>query len=136
MDGAPRQDGQGTDLPFTFETDAARKLLVVTKWGYWDMATFAAFAETFRMTLRRMQRAGGCRYCLVDASRYAVQSRAISEALQALVESFPPDCPQRMAGVSGSQLGRLQARHHGETPDRQVFSSRADAEAWLFSDQD
>lgn len=120
--------------PFTFEIDTRRSLLVVTKWGYWDMPTFLTFAEGFRAALRRMKARGGCRYCLVDASNFAVQSADIGRALQELVESFDPACPARMAGVSGSKLGELQARHTGHAPNRRVFSSRTAAEDWLFSD--
>ena len=121
--------------PFEFTIDARRKLLTVIKRGYWDMATFKTFADEFRMTLRRMSLAGGCRYCLVDASEYAVQAAEITNALQALVTSFPADCPERMAGVTGSKLSELQARHSGEAPNRQVFSNKPAAEAWLFSDK-
>ena len=121
--------------PFEFTIDGKKRMLTVTKRGYWDMATFKAFADEFRLTLRRMAVAGGCRYCLVDASEYAVQGAEVTQALKALVTSFPADCPERMAGVTGSKLSELQARHSGEAPNRQVFSDRQRAEAWLFSDQ-
>lgn len=120
--------------PFSFTIDHARKGLIVTKSGYWDMPVFNAFAGTFRDMLRRMKLSGGCDYCLIDASAFMVQSTTVSTALLALVESFDPACPRRMAGISGSQLGKLQARVGGERPARRVFSSRADAEAWLFAD--
>lgn len=120
-------------VPFRFEVDGARRLLTVTKHGYWTMATCAAFAETFRTELRRMKAQGGCHYCLVDASDFAVQSAEVAQALLALADSFPADCPGRMAGITGSKLSELQARHGGEAPDRRVFPTRAAAEAWLFS---
>ncbi len=119
--------------PFHFEADGARRLLTVTKQGYWTMETFMAFADAFHMELRRMKAQGGCRYCLVDATHFAVQSAEVAGALQALVDSFPEDCPARMAGISGSKLSELQARHRGEAPGRRVFPTREAAEAWLFS---
>lgn len=118
---------------FHFELCAERRLLIVSKSGYWDMTTFDRFARAFRDALRRMRADQGCDYCLVDASNFAVQPVAIASALQTLVESFHPSCPRRMAGVTGSQLSRLQARHAGDHPRRRVFSTRAEAEAWLFA---
>ncbi|MBO9574220.1 MAG: hypothetical protein J7494_00645 [Sphingobium sp.] len=120
--------------PFEFEIDAGRKLLIVTKRGYWDTATFQAYADEFRLTLRRMKLQGGCRYCLVDASEFAVQDSEITRAHGQLASSFTAGCPERMAGITGSKLSELQARHTGETPNRRVFSNRTAAEAWLFAE--
>lgn len=120
--------------PFAFAIDTQRHLLTITKRGYWSMATFEAFAQAFEAHLRQMRAAGGCRYCLVDASAYAVQSADVTRALLALVSSFPPDCPARMAGITGSKLSELQARHAAATSSRQVFANRAAAEAWLFAE--
>ncbi len=83
--------------PFEFIRDLRPGLLAVTVRGYWDMATCAAYADAFRLQLRRMKARGGCRHCLVDASDFAVQSADIGKALQALVDGFAPDCPERMA---------------------------------------
>jgi len=123
-----------TPAPFEFDIDLGRRLLCVTKRGFWDMATLHAFADGFRLALRRMKLEGGCRYCLVDASAFAVQSAEIMQGLQDLVESFPPDCPARMAGVSGSKLSALQACHGGSPVHRRIFMTRREAEAWLFAD--
>lgn len=118
---------------FDLKTDARRSLVAVTLSGYWDMTTFAAYADAIRLELRRMKARGGCRHCLVDATEFAVQSADITKALQALTDSFAPDCPERIAGISGSKLGELQARHAGGSSTRQVFSTREAAEAWLFA---
>jgi hypothetical protein len=88
------------------------------------------------MELRKMKAREVCRYCLMDATEFAVQSADITKALQALADSFPPDCPERMAGISGSKLSELQARHAGGSSKRRVFATREAAEAWLFSDAD
>lgn len=118
---------------FDLKTDARRSLISVTLSGYWDMATFTAYAEAIRMELRRMKAGDGCRHCLVDATEFAVQSAEITKALKALTDSFAPDCPERIAGISGSKLGELQARHAGGSSTRRVFPTREAAEAWLFS---
>lgn len=120
--------------PFVFELEPARHLLRVTKRGFWDMATLAAFTDAFRAALRRMKLEGGCRYCLVDASAFAVQSADVMQGLQALVDSFAPDCPARMAGITGSKLGALQACHGLPHAHRRIFMTRQEAEAWLFAD--
>jgi hypothetical protein len=120
---------------FDLVVDRSRDLLIVTKRGYWDIALTERFADAFRGALRRMRVGGGCRYCLVDATDFAIQSNEVSLALQALVESFDPQCPGRMAGVVSSSLSKLQASRHGATGTRQVFAARAQAEAWLFSDR-
>lgn len=130
--GAPSLPGNAP-ATFQFEIRAARKLLLVTKSGYWDMATFDRFAAAFRDHLRRMRADRGCDHCLIDASAFAVQSSEITAALQMLVESFDPACPRRMAGIISSQLSKLQARRSGDNLRRQVFSTRAEAEAWLFA---
>jgi len=121
--------------PFEFKADTGRSLLSVTVRGYWDMATFTAYADSFRMELRQMKARGGCRRCLMDATEFAVQSAEVTRALQALADSFAPDCPALMAGVSGSKLSELQARHAGESGTRRVFATREAAEAWLFAEQ-
>jgi hypothetical protein len=120
--------------PFELKTEARRNLIAVTLHGYWDMATLAAYAEAIRMELRRMKLKGGCRHCLVDATEFAVQSIDVTQALQALTDSFPPDCPERIAGFSGSKLSELQARRAGQSSTRRVFATREAAEAWLFSE--
>lgn len=117
---------------FNLETDARRSLIAVTLSGYWDMATFNAYADAIRIELRRMKTRGGCRHCLVDATEFAVQSAEITRALQTLTDSFAPDCPERIAGISGSKLGELQARHAGGSDTRRVFATREAAEGWLF----
>ncbi len=122
--------------PFEIRSETKRSLLVATMRGYWDMATFTIYADAFRLELRRMRTRGGCRHCLVDASAFAVQSAEITRALQDLADSCPADCPERMAGISGSKLGELQARHAGGSSKRRVFATREAAEAWLFSETD
>jgi hypothetical protein len=119
--------------PFELRTEARRSLIGVTLHGYWDMATFAAYADAIRLELRRMKLNGGCRHCLVDATEFAVQSIEVTLALQALTDGFPPDCPERIAGFAGSKLSELQARHAGESATRRVFATREAAEEWLFS---
>jgi hypothetical protein len=118
---------------FEIKPEPRRSLLSITLSGYWDKATFDAYAEAVRMALRRMKVQGGCRHCLVDATGFAVQSAEITKALQALTDSFPADCPERIAGITGSKLSELQARHAGESSSRRVFATREAAEAWLFS---
>ncbi|HEY1124494.1 MAG TPA: hypothetical protein VGE65_02585 [Sphingobium sp.] len=119
--------------PFELKTDRQRSLLAVRLRGYWDMAMFDAYADAVRMELRRMKVQGGCRHCLVDATEFAVQSAEITKALQVLTDSFAPDCPERIAGISGSKLGELQARHAGASDTRRIFPTRKAAEAWLFA---
>jgi hypothetical protein len=119
--------------PFELRTEARRSLIAVTLHGYWDMATFAAYADAIRLELRLMKLKGGCRHCLVDATEFAVQSIEVTQALQALTDGFPPDCPERIAGFAGSKLSELQARRAGESSTRRVFATREAAEAWLFS---
>lgn len=119
---------------FELRSDLEHSLIAVSLHGYWSMATFTAYAEAIRAALQRMKQQGGCRHCLVDATDFAVQSMEVTEALQALTDSFPPDCPERIAGFTGSKLSELQARRAGQSSTRRVFATRAAAEAWLFSD--
>jgi hypothetical protein len=118
--------------PFAFAIDQPRQCLHVTKRGYWDMATVERFARSFCDALQRMRMAGGCRYCLVDASGFAIQSAEVAEALQRLVDGFDPACPAKMAGISGSALGKLQASRFSARGVRQIFATRGEAEHWLF----
>ena len=118
---------------FEFKIEAQRSLIAVTLHGYWDMATFAAYAEGIRTKLHGMKVSGGCRHCLVDATDFAVQSMEVTQALQTLTDSFPPDCPERIAGFTGSKLSELQARRAGQSATRRVFATQSAAEAWLFS---
>jgi hypothetical protein len=114
--------------------DLDRHLIWITLRGFWDMATFEAFAPEFESALLRLHRHGGCRYALVDGREFAVQPLEISEAFARQLRMLAPYAARRTANVVPAQLNRMQAQRSGEKLLARFFSDIAEAEAWLFAD--
>ncbi len=120
--------------PFEVSVDLGRKLLTLRMRGFWDNATFEAFATEFSRALQQLHRAGGCEYALVDGSEFAVQSRDILGRFADVMSQNERFLAKRTASIIPTELNRMQAARVGDSLDRRDFSTRAEAEAWLFGE--
>lgn len=121
--------------PFDVSADISRNLLSITMQGFWDAATFDAFAVEFETALQVLHRAGGCELALVDGSHFAVQSKDILGRFAAIMQKNGPYLAKRTASVVPTELNRMQAKRVTESISRRDFTNREEAEAWLFADQ-
>jgi hypothetical protein len=113
--------------------DLPRRFLRLTLRGFWDRATFDAFAAEFEEALRRFQRHGGCAYALIDGREFAVQALDISERFGQLIAAMAPIAARRSASIVPASLNRLQAERAGDSIHARTFTDLAEGEAWLFS---
>ncbi|HEY1124495.1 MAG TPA: hypothetical protein VGE65_02590 [Sphingobium sp.] len=120
---------------FEVSADVSRHLLSITMRGFWDAATFDAFAIDFERALQTLHRAGGCTYAIVDGREFAVQSREILGRFENIMRANGPYLAKRTASIVPGELNRMQAKRVTESLTRRDFTTMEDAEAWLFSDQ-
>ena len=121
--------------PFEISVDSPRRLLTMRMRGFWDAATFDAFAGEFSSALKELHRMGGCEMALVDGSEFAVQSREILGRFADIMRENERYLAKRTASVIPTELNRMQAARVGESLARRDFRSRAEAEAWLFGSE-
>jgi hypothetical protein len=122
--------------PFTVETDVEGRALSIVMRGYWDQATFDAFALVFEKALIHMHRTGGLATALVDGREFAVQAKAIGEQFHDLINRNRPWLARRTASVVAAQLNKLQAERSGQGLDARYFTDMDEAQAWLFNPND
>lgn len=120
--------------PFEVSADTARHLLSIRMRGFWDMATFDAFALKFEAALHMLHRTGGCALALVDGREFAVQSKEVLAAFGAVMAKNAPYLAKRTASVVPTELNRMQAARVAETLSRRDFTTVEAAEAWLFGE--
>lgn len=118
--------------PFEVTIDMDRKLLDMTMRGFWDIATFEAFALEFTRALQALHRQGGCEMALVDGQAFAVQSKEVLERFTQVMRDNAPILARRTASVVPTELNRMQSTRVAETLAKRDFATRAEAEAWLF----
>lgn len=120
---------------FDVSADLSRSLLSMTLRGFWDKATFDAFAVEFEDALQTLQRAGGCERAIVDGREFAVQSRDILACFENIMRANGPYLAKRTASIIPTELNRMQAKRVTESLTRRDFTTVNDAEAWLFDDK-
>jgi hypothetical protein len=120
---------------FEVTTDISRRLLEITMRGFWDVATFDAFAVEFEKALQTLHRAGGAEMAIVDGREFAVQSKEILGRFEEIMRSNAPYLAERTASIVPTELNRMQAKRVTENLTRRDFTTREDAEAWLFANQ-
>ena len=117
--------------PFEISVDADRRQLNMCMRGFWDSATFDAFAIEFVRALQQLRRLGGAQTALVDGSQFAVQSKEILARFGALMQENAAFLAKRTASIVPAELNRMQAERVAGSITSRDFKSRAEAEAWL-----
>ena len=120
--------------PYEIAVDLPRRTLIMTFRGVWDDEMFDRFAREYARALTLLRKHGGCRHALVDGRDFAVQKPEISQRFSELIESLAPIASERSATIVPAQFNHLQAAP-ADTINARIFTDRAMAEAWLFSDR-
>jgi hypothetical protein len=117
--------------PFEVSVDPQRRQLNMVMRGFWDMATFDAFAAEFVKALHQLHRQGGALLALVDGREFAVQSKDVLGRFGAIMQENGPLLAKRTASVVPAELNRMQSARVAETITNRHFTTLEEAEAWL-----
>ena len=112
-----------------------RKCLRTIMRGFWDRATFEAFAAELRAAEEEMRSFTGTTYTLVDGVDFEMQDPAITQLFPPLVSSFNLGESRRTAVVMQGAIARSQARETGNVVNARYFRTMDEATDWLFSDE-
>lgn len=123
---------------YLIETNPRRNSMRLTFAGYLDHATLDRFEQEMAVAFARMParngRRGDCLF-LADLRESGVQSRDISERLQAIIAHYGPLIRRIAMLLSGSALEMMQAKRVAGQDGKAFFVSEDDASAWLFDDR-
>ena len=120
---------------FRVEPDTARGVTYITLSGFFLLPDVAAFDREWAQAHALLRCAPNAHLTLCDISDMSIQSQDVVNAFTTIVRD-PVRQGRRLAMVVGMSLSRHQAKRLNP-PDREGvahFFSRAEAEAWLFSD--
>ena len=127
-----------TKPSYLIETDPRRSYMRLTFSGLMDHGTVDRFEDEITAAIARMPskdgRPGDCLF-LSDVRDAGVQSRDISERLQAIMARYGPLTRRTALLVSGSALEMMQVRRVAGMDGTAFFKSEGEALAWLFEDR-
>ena len=118
---------------YQIDIDLKRNLVRATLNGYWDLKTASNFTEDLHKGIAEAAaHADGIPPCLlIDARHQGVQSQdVVATAGMSLIDFKGPRL--RVAILVSSTLHKMQATRVASLDQQQLFSSEADALAWLL----
>lgn len=118
---------------FEVTPDHDLRMLRITLRGFWDGATMAGYMKVVREAMGGLQRAGGCRYILIDMTGYPIQSKEIAESHAAALRLVTQAGGVRVALVMQSALSKLQATRVAADTGQRMFDTEEAAREWLLS---
>ena len=123
---------------YLIETDPRKNYMRLTFSGHLDHATLDGFEQEMAVAFARMPSKGGRRgdcLFLADLRESGVQSRDITERLQAIIAHYGSLTRRIAMLMSGSALEMMQAKRVAGSDRTAFFRSDDDAGAWLFDDR-
>ena len=123
---------------YLIETDPRKNYMRLTFSGHLDHATLDGFEQEMAVAFARMPSKGGRRgdcLFLADLRESGVQSRDITERLQAIIAHYGSLTRRIAMLMSGSTLEMMQAKRVVGQDGKAFFVSENDASAWLFDDR-
>lgn len=115
----------------TLTTEPGRKLIRIKMGGMLTVEEIRAFSTEQQRVATNMRAASGEFDLLVEAIGTVVQTQEVTDALAALMLNSPVKSG-KIAVVREGALTRIQTKRIGQRRSNyEVFSSMADAEAWL-----
>lgn len=119
---------------YTVTADPDRKLITIALHGMLTPEQVAALYRDEHLAIQRM----GCRIgehvALVDLTGCPLQIQDVANAFQRNMEGRGK--ARRLALFTGGSLARMQVRRITRRSDAAIFSTRGEAEAWLFADDE
>src|SRR3954470_12654034 len=119
---------------FSLEVDAQRDLVRIRMGGFFKQADIAAFLEARRVAHQALTCAPNAHVTLNDLREMSIQSHDIVDAFREMLAA-PEYRSRRLALVVGYTLARSQAIRAIERREARWFSDPAEAEAWLFAEE-
>ena len=116
---------------YRIEVDARRHLLRLTLEGFWDADTVRAFARDEQAAVARLRCARGEHLVLADLSGFTIQSQEVVAMCKAFIDNAT-NASKRLALVAGDGLARIQYKRVMGRAQMQMFTTIAEAEAWLL----
>jgi len=122
---------------YDIRLDGPREYLHVVCTGYWDLATLGRYDLEMRQALRKLRTLGRPSRCLIDTSKFEVQSAEFKESFDAHIEAITPMWPDRVAQVIAKAMVKMQAERvtKGSVARPVLFGTEQAAMDWLFSEE-
>ncbi|RYY28988.1 MAG: hypothetical protein EOP62_01335 [Sphingomonadales bacterium] len=116
---------------YTVSIDRFRKLLRVSLGGFFSVSDVVSLERDKRAALADLNCGRNQHYTLVDVSACKLQPQDVVAAFQVAIadQRF---MARKIAFVTESSLARMQVRRIVQRPDADIFTTLAQAEAWLF----
>jgi len=119
---------------FSFEVDPLRDLVRIRMGGFFRRADIADFVEARRAAHAALQCPPNAHLTINDIRAMDIQSHDIVEAFREMLAA-PEYRSRRLAFVVANTLARSQAIRALESREARWFTDPAQAEAWLFADE-
>jgi hypothetical protein len=119
---------------FSLEVDPQRDLVRIRMGGFFKQADIAGFFEARRVAHQALTCAPNAHLTLNDIREMSIQSHDIVDAFREMLAA-PEYRSRRLAFVVGYTLARSQAIRAIESREARWFSDPAEAEAWLFAEE-
>lgn len=129
---APAEDNSDH---FAVHVDREKRCLHIAMRGHWTDAIFDDYAATLRAAETIMRTLPAPTHTLVDSRSFEMQSPMLAARFPALIAELSLGESRRVALVTQSPLGRMQARPTGELVNARYFRAMENAADWLFSDE-
>lgn len=120
---------------FTFRIDRSRGLVRIAMHGFYDLGDVAAFFDARRTAHAELGLPRNRHLTLNDLRGMHVQKQAVIEAFQ-LGLAVPEEKARKLAIVVDAAMARGQASRAIASADTRYFTDLAEAEAWLFEDEE
>jgi hypothetical protein len=123
------------DANFSIQVDVPRSLVRIVLSGFFEREDIARFIEARDEAHTQLRCGPNQHLSLVDIRMMNIQSQDSVAQFQAMLNN-PVAISRRLAIVVARSLARMQVKRAAENREPQFFVDIADAERWLFSDDD
>lgn len=120
---------------FTFRIDRSRGLVRIAMSGFYDLSDVAAFFEARRNAHAELGLPPNQHLTLNDLRGMQIQKQEVIEAFQKGL-AVPEEKARKLAIVVDAAMAKGQASRAINSADTHYFTDIAEAEAWLFADED
>ncbi|MGQ0659505.1 hypothetical protein [Sphingosinicella sp.] len=120
---------------FTFRLDHARGLVRISMAGFYDIGDVAAFFDAQRTAHAELGLPPNQHLTLNDLRGMQVQKQEVIEAFRVGL-AVPEERARKLAIVVDAAMARAQANRAIASADTHYFTDVAEAEAWLFADEE
>jgi len=130
--GSPPRAGGGAEGPFTIERDRVRKLVIITRRGFWNEQDASRYEQAMNFLLATLDFEREQFDVLIDLAEAQPLSHTAAEGVGRVVDAMVRAGLHKSATVSPSAMSRIQVRRIlPATEHFAVFSSRDEAMTWL-----